>query len=73
MAIETPQAPTTRTDQRIVGMRCRNCGVSTRRWDKLVVNLSDIWVRAEIITDQCQLWQMLPTKQRKQHKVSTKI
>jgi threonine synthase len=28
MAIETPQAPTTRTDQRIVGMRCRNCGAS---------------------------------------------
>src|SRR4029079_14532262 len=28
MAIETPQAPTTRTDRRILGMRCRNCGAS---------------------------------------------
>ena len=26
MAIETPTAPTTKTGERIVGMRCRNCG-----------------------------------------------
>src|SRR5437868_5854672 len=28
-----------------ISMRWRSCGVSTRRWDRLVVNLSDIWVR----------------------------
>jgi hypothetical protein len=27
----------------------------------------------EIITDQWQLWQMVPTKQHKQHKLYTKI